>query len=142
MSTGNVWRHTMGSACLVKSKITPPHSSFRSIGCLPYGRGVMHHLGDGGGPGFEIPCQPFSVAEFVPGGPVHFDAIGRAGPYQCCLNVAEHSLSTGNGQHRAPQLTQTFPPSLPRGSSLALHLLQHSCQARESMLWEVDSYPD
>ena len=142
MSTGNGRRHTMGSACLVKSKITPPHSSFSSVGCLSDGLGVTHHLRNGGGTGCDVPCQPFPVAEFVPGGTVHFDAIGRSGRHQCCLNVAKHSLSTWDGQHHNPQFPQNFPPSLPRESSLALHLLQHSRQSRDSVLGEVDSSTD
>ena len=125
-----------------KIKKHTPNSIFSSVGCLPDGRGVMHHLGDGGGPGCDVPCQPFLVAEFIPGGPVHFDAIGRAGLHQCCLNVAKHSLRTGDGQHHATQSPQKFPPSFPRDSSLALHLLQHSCQSRDSVLWEVDSSTD
>ena len=106
------------------------------------GGGVTHHLGDKGEPGSNIPCQPFLFAELVPGEPVNFDAIGRSGLHQCCLNVDEHSLSTGDGQHHAPRFPQKFPPPLLQDSSLALHLLQHSRQLRDSVLWEVDSSTD
>ena len=49
---------------------------------------MTHHLDDGGGLGCDVPCHPFPVAKFVPGGPVYFDTIGRSGIHQAALMKA------------------------------------------------------